>query len=190
VESIDLGLLFRKSTIFTNLKANLNLNPNVSTVARICTVDLRNSRPEYLCNNAHCDNRKHIEIPKPIKLRLFYISPKNPKPHNTYRVGLSWKKCFFSTLVVCCCIGLGLPNVVSRRHVAALVVGADTERAATHPCRPGIHTYLDLINYGANMNDFEVFEGHVHLLPAELFHSYHMPVELDFVRDLSPCEKK
>jgi len=57
------GLLFRKSTISTNPKPkpkadsnpgpnpnpnsnlNHNLNPNVSTVARICTMDLRHSRP-------------------------------------------------------------------------------------------------------------------------------------------------
>jgi len=43
------GPLFRKSTIFTNSKANPNLNPNfssnVSTVARICTMNFRNSGP-------------------------------------------------------------------------------------------------------------------------------------------------
>jgi len=47
------SLLFRKSTIPTNPKADPNpnphLNPNVSTAARIDTMDFRNSGPlEYL----------------------------------------------------------------------------------------------------------------------------------------------
>jgi len=45
------GLLFRKFTISTNSKAdpnpnpNFNLSPNLSTVVRICTMDLWNSGP-------------------------------------------------------------------------------------------------------------------------------------------------
>ena len=43
----DLGPLFLKSTIPTNTKAdpNLNLNPDVSSMARILTMDFRNSGP-------------------------------------------------------------------------------------------------------------------------------------------------
>jgi len=41
------GPLFQKSTIATNPEAdpNPNLNPNVSTEARICTIDSRNRGP-------------------------------------------------------------------------------------------------------------------------------------------------